>query len=488
MKAESIKLDSEKNTQDEKLESCSVDSLPFVQSDAEKKLVKKINYTFMPFVCVLLFIQYIDKSTISMISVIPEFYTDTGLTKDKYTWLGSFFYVGFLCMQLPNNYLLQKVQVSKYAGICLVLWGIVLLCMAFGKNFGQLAGLRFLLGFFEAITYPTIFLLISTIYRRSEQVIWLGVMFISNSVAGVLGGFIGVGIMKMPIVGIITPWKWAFILFGSITIVIGISYFFFLPDRPDSRWFRLTEEEKLIVQERTRDNAVVATQKINFSHFWEAVKEPRFYCYSLISVFINLQNGAFTIFSNIIITELGFSNTNAILLNIPTNVTIIILILISTNISKSKGEIIYVAMVCCFISMVGLICLTAIPSGGVKLIGIYLQSGGTPTYVLLQASITSNVSGYTKKIFYIGANLICYTVGNFVGPLLLRQKDSPRYYPAMGVYVAANVLVIILFGYVRYTYICANKKRNNLDKNAIALTGEIKDLTDVENPNFVYKP
>lgn len=41
----------------EKLETCSVDSLPFVQSDAEKKLVKKINYTFMPFVCVLLFIQ-----------------------------------------------------------------------------------------------------------------------------------------------------------------------------------------------------------------------------------------------------------------------------------------------------------------------------------------------------------------------------------------------------------------------------------------------
>lgn len=423
-----------------------------------------------------------------MISVIPEFYLDTGLTKDKYTWLGSFFYVGFLCMQLPNNYMLQKVQVSKYAGICLMLWGVVLLCMAFGKNFGQLAGLRFLLGFFEAVTYPTIFLLISTIYRRSEQVIWLGVMFISNSVAGVLGGFIGVGIMKMPVVGIITPWKWAFVIFGSITIAIGISYFFFLPDRPDSRWFRLTAEEKLIVQERTRDNAVVPTMKINFDHIWEAVKEPRLYCYSLISVFLNLQNGAFTIFSNIIITEMGFSSTNAILLSVPTSVMTIILISTATNISKLKGEIIYVAMTCCTISMIGLICLTAIPSGGVRLIGLYLQAGGTPTYVLLQASITSNVSGYTKKIFYIGANLIFYTVGNFVGPLLLRQKDSPRYYPAMGIYVAANALAIILFGYIRYTYIRANKRRNNLDTNAIALTGKIEDLTDVKNLNFVYKP
>lgn len=29
----------------------------FVQSDAEKKLVKKINWIFMPFVCCILFIQ-----------------------------------------------------------------------------------------------------------------------------------------------------------------------------------------------------------------------------------------------------------------------------------------------------------------------------------------------------------------------------------------------------------------------------------------------
>lgn len=390
-------------------------------------------------------------------------------------------------MQLPNNYMLQKAEVSKYAGTCLVIWGVILLCMAFGKNFTQLAGLRFLLGFFEAITYPAIFLLISTIYRRSEQVIWLGVMFMSNSVAGILGGFIGVGIMKMPTVGIISPWKWAFIIFGSITIVMGIAYFFFLPDTPTSRWFRLTEEEKLIVEERTRDNAVVPTMKIDFDQIWEAAKEPRFYCYSLISCFINLQNGAFTIFSNIIITELGFSNTNAILLSIPTYIMTIILISAATNVSKLKGEIIYVAMVCCTISMIGLICLTVIRSGGVKLIGLYLQSGGTPTYVLLQASITSNVSGYTKKIFYIGGNLIFYTIGNFIGPLLLRQKDSPRYFPAMGVYVGANALVICLFAYIRYSYTCANKKRNNLDTNAIALTGKIEDITDVKNLNFVYK-
>ncbi|GAA5800692.1 major facilitator superfamily domain-containing protein [Helicostylum pulchrum] len=461
---------------------------PFVQSEAEKKLVKKINWTFMPFVCCILFIQFIDKSALATISVIPEFYTDTGINKDDYAWLSSLFYVGFLCMQIPNNYMLQKFAVSKYAGVCLVIWGTSLLCTAWAKNFSQLAGLRFLLGFFEAMTYPAVFLLIGSIYRRSEQVIWLGVMFMSNSVAGILGGFVGVGFMKMPTVGDISPWKWAMIIFGSVTILMGFVYFFFLPDKPTSRWFRLTEEEKLIVEDRARDNAVVATLKVNYSQIREALREPRFYCYCLISCLNNLQNGALTTFSGIIISGMGYSSIDAILLTTPTNAMTIIFLAISTNISKKKGEIIYVAMATCFISLIGLLCLTLIPSGGVKLIGLYLQSGGTPTYVLMQASITSNVSGYTKKIFYTSGNLIFYTIGNFVGPLLLRDKDAPRYIMGMSIYVAANVVIIFLFAYVRYSYTQANKKRN-LDKNSnvVALPGEMEDLTDVQNVNFVYR-
>jgi ACS family allantoate permease-like MFS transporter len=78
-------------------------------------------------------------------------------------------------MQLPNNYMMQKFAISKYVGIILVIWGVCLFSMAFTNSFAQMAALRFLLGFFEAITYPCMFLLIATMYRRSEQVIGFGV-------------------------------------------------------------------------------------------------------------------------------------------------------------------------------------------------------------------------------------------------------------------------------------------------------------------------
>ncbi|GAN09188.1 dal9 allantoate permease [Mucor ambiguus] len=461
----------------------------FIATPAEKKLVKKINRAFAPLLCLILFIQFCDKTTLSMAAILPQFYKDTHISQDQYSWVSSIFYLGYLSMQLFNNYMLQKYPIAKFVGIVLVIWGATLLSMAWATSFSQLAALRFLLGFFEAVTYPAMFLLIATLYRRSEQVIWFGVMFMSNGLAGILGSVIGVGVLQMPTVGNISPWKWSQIIFGSFTCLLGFFYFVFLPDTPTSRWFRLTDEEKKIVEERTRDNAVVPTASINYNQIREALREPRFYCYMLISLFGNFQNGALTNFSTIIIKNLGFTGVNTILLNIPSGAMSLLLIALFTFISKKKNEIIYVAVAATTVSLVGLVILTAIPNGGGRLAGLYLAWSNTSAYLLMQASITSNVSGYTKKIFYTSVNLIFYTFGNFIGPLLLVEKDSPRYLTGMGVYVACNIMNILLFLFIRYSYVKQNKKRQADNELAeIALPGELEDLTDVENKHFVYRP
>lgn len=391
-------------------------------------------------------------------------------------------------MQIPNNYLLQRFTTSKYFGTILVIWGCVLIAMAFSKSFSQIMALRFLLGFFEAATYPAMFLLIAKMYRRSEQVTWFGVMFMANGIASMSGGLIGVGIINMKTVAGISAWQWGMIIFGIVTVVLGFIYFVFLPDTPYSRWFRLSGREMEIVEQRVRDNAVVANKKINYAQIWEALKEPRLYVYCLISLLTNFQNGAFTIFTQIIIKDLGFTNVQASFLSMPQGACLIIMIYVFTTISRRKNEICYVAMAACIVSGTGCLLLAVIPTGAVKLIGIYIATAGTPAYILLQASITSNVSGYTKKIFYTSTgNLIFYTFGNFVGPLLLRAEDSPRYIPAMSIYVACNAVCFLLFGYIRWNYVRENKKRDNHDLNAVALPDDLEDLTDKQNQNFVYR-
>lgn len=56
-KASSIQSSPEKTDETFSEEQPYLEQIPFVKSEAEKKLVRKLNWTFMPFVCLIIFVQ-----------------------------------------------------------------------------------------------------------------------------------------------------------------------------------------------------------------------------------------------------------------------------------------------------------------------------------------------------------------------------------------------------------------------------------------------
>lgn len=97
------------------------------------------------------------------------------------------------------------------------------------------------------------------------------------------------------------------LILGVITVAFGLILFFFLVDDPRSSFLRLTPEQREIVEERIRDNAVVITRQIKYNQIIEALKEPRYYCFIFASMLINFQNGALNTFQSIITAGFGFS-------------------------------------------------------------------------------------------------------------------------------------------------------------------------------------
>lgn len=93
------------------------------------------------------------------------------------------------------------------------------------------------------------------------------------------------------------------------------------------------------------------------------------------------------------------------LLSIPHAFATIILLANVMFLSKRYNDICYVGMLSTSIVMIGAILLAAIPPSPGQLAGIYLGTS-SPPYTMLQTSISSNVSGYTKKIFYTSCNLL----------------------------------------------------------------------------------
>ncbi|KAL7333322.1 hypothetical protein PS15p_202234 [Mucor circinelloides] len=455
----------------------------FVMSETETKLVRKLDYMYvMPYIAVLNFLQFFDKSALNYSAVLGIRET-ANLDLKQFSWLGSIFYLGYLLFQGPSMILIQKMRLRMYIGTVIILWGIVLLLTFLGHNFSQLAALRFLLGFFEGGIYPCCIMLISSLYRRKEQAGRIGVVYICNGIALSFGGLIGYGIGNMDGAGGLRAWQWIMIILGAITIIFGIISFLFMVDNPKSKVLRLSSEEEKIVDARMRDNAVVRSKEIKISHIYESLKEPRFYIFCLCSMLINFQNSVLNTYSSLITKGFGFTSLNAILLTIPSGVTDCIFIIIAVWYNRRYGNTLYGACAFLFIAIIGILLLVVIPLAKAKLLGLYLTWSYAAGYVLLLVSVANNVAGYTKKIFYSSSIMVFYTFGNFIGPFFMVESQAPLFVGGMVGCMVANAATIVLFIYARWDMARENRKR-------IANPVEMEvtpDMTDAENRNFIYR-
>ena len=135
--------------------------------------------------------------------------------------------------------------------------------------------------------------------------------------------------------------------------------------------------------------------------------------------------------------------------------------------------------------MVGVILLAALPPSGVKLLGYLLAWAMAGTHGILLTIIAANVTGYTKKIFYNAMYMIAFTLGNFVGPLVMLESEAPNYRTGMIIYSIANVAVLVSLFINRQIMARQNKARIANPINDVVDVNE--DLTDRENTTFIYR-
>jgi len=113
-------------------------------------------------------LQYLDKVTLSYAAVYG-LRKELHLVGQQYAWASSIFYLGYLVGEFPANYLLQKFPIGKFAGICTLIWGVLVMLCAVARNFAGIATLRFMMGLFEACIAPCWVFLTAAWYRAEEQ-------------------------------------------------------------------------------------------------------------------------------------------------------------------------------------------------------------------------------------------------------------------------------------------------------------------------------
>lgn len=74
-------------------------------------------------------LQYLDKVTTSY-AAVWGMRTDLHLVGQGYSWVSSIFYFGYLVAEAPASYLLARFSTRKFAGLSVLIWGIMVICIA----------------------------------------------------------------------------------------------------------------------------------------------------------------------------------------------------------------------------------------------------------------------------------------------------------------------------------------------------------------------
>ncbi len=122
----------------------------------EKSAISKISIRLVPFIALMFFINFLDRTAISFAG--PNgMTTDLALSAAQFGFAAGIFFVGYIILEVPSNLALHKFGARKWLARIMVSWGIVAILFTRVSSATELYILRFLLGIAEAGFFPALF-------------------------------------------------------------------------------------------------------------------------------------------------------------------------------------------------------------------------------------------------------------------------------------------------------------------------------------------
>ncbi|KAM5429493.1 hypothetical protein McanCB21832_007579 [Microsporum canis] len=463
---------------------------PPLTPEAEKALVKKIDWIILPMLLLTATLGAVDKVALGT-AALYGLREDLGLRGQTYAWAGSILPIGAIVGMWPSSYLVHRFPSAKYLCICSIGWSAVTLLLPTCTGGHSLLALRFIM---EAIIVPGISLLIAGFYKKREQPPRNAIVF--SAFSSVINGFLSYTVGRIPPSAPLRLWQYLFLIVGSVSMAWSIFALIFLPNSPmDARF--LTDEEKYHAVRRLAENKTgIVNKRWKWNQVVEAILDPKTWIIFLFNVAINIPNGGLITFGGILIKNLGFSPIQASLLNMPTGVmSTLSAFIFSSLAAKWANRRCLVTMLAAAVPVIGSIIVytlkrTDIPG---QIVGLYFLYTYFGPYVVGISLAQANTAGHTKKNVQYSILYIGYAVGNLIGPQTFRDSQAPAYtsgFIAMLIcYCSCIFLMAMYWGLAVWMNKSATRARVSVACDGSQVEGPIDqflDKSDFKQVNFKY--
>ncbi|RLV95284.1 Vitamin H transporter 1 [Spathaspora sp. JA1] len=201
------------------------------------KVYRRLDYRIIPALWSLYFLTSFGSSayglTLTMNKEVGHsLIQKLNLTSHHTATASALYYVGYIIFDVPMNLVMTKVHPQTWLSRIVITVGLVYACYAALQTSGGLIACRFISGTVGAGTWPGMSYYISLWYPNDRSTRRIGYYFTAAQISAAVAGLVSAGFQKMDGMRGYTGWQWMYLVYGTVTVCVGISLLWWLPDRP----------------------------------------------------------------------------------------------------------------------------------------------------------------------------------------------------------------------------------------------------------------
>jgi len=254
-----------------------VEQAPSSSLAERERLFRKVRRRLIPFLVVCYFVAYIDRVNVGFAALGMN--KDLGFTPLVYGWGAGIFFLGYFVFEVPSNVILDRLGARLWIARIMLTWGVISMCMALVRGASSFYVLRFLLGVAEAGFFPGMLLYLTYWFPADQRAKVVGLFMLANPISTVIGAPLSGALLGIEGFLGLKGWQWLFIIEGIPSLLLGLSVYFYLTDRPaHARW--LAPEDRQTLERIMEDDR--SRRQIQHRSWAQGLSNPRVLALGLI--------------------------------------------------------------------------------------------------------------------------------------------------------------------------------------------------------------
>src|SRR5262252_7040260 len=237
----------------------------------ERSAMRKVYLRLLPFAVLSYVLAYIDRINVSFAGLTMR--GDLGMSATTFGFAVGMFYWGYFIFEVPSNVILEKVGARIWIARIMITWGILAGLTAMVTGATSFAIVRFLLGVAEAGFFPGIILYFTYWFPSHHHARIVSGFLVGLPIAVAVGAPISTALLGLDGMFGLRGWQVMYIAEAIPTVVIGVTTFFVLTDRPEQAKFLTAEERNWLVTRIASERR--ATEAVRTFTLWQALYNPK---------------------------------------------------------------------------------------------------------------------------------------------------------------------------------------------------------------------